>query len=520
MQARGLDGPSDTGIHTSEIERQLIVEDSTEEERHDPKLLRAIAIKRNIDSTKSLVAAYNATTDKNERAVLLGWLLKYSRRREECLTPESVLEYSELAKIAYISKRDAEVLRKLIYGLCSLIRPGELHNENIAEALFGALTWIDPAVYDDAAQIMDLGLDLLLSLSSRPRLTKQNFFKHEAKFFSIHQALFLLQIIGRGYLLEEEIKEFRRVIAQKREEMKLSISHYSVSFHFDLIQQAVERLEIEDAPSRLVQAKRFAASGIYGGIHVLHFLRKLAGGDIDPLSIEDAYRKSRVAIANAGVFEREWYDILQILTAARIHALKEAKKCEIFRLAYDAAMEGQRKMSRANDQKALRFGIVQEMKLLASDEDSSYDGRKEATKKLVELATNEAIFENWIHDADILTEILDALYKTGTIDEQTRETDEALRKIQQSCDERAKGTLMIWLDGNTMEEKLKVRRQEHADAEHEDLFTKTGAAVGYLHPHTIHSNIKDLKETYLDDNFATVDASLTFFLIKHKSFLC
>ena len=471
-----------------------------------PMLLRAVAKKYNILNTKSLVTAYNATTVANERAVLLGWLRKYGEGSDECLKPKAVLEYAELFKVANVSEQDADILRNLVYGLGSLIRPGEFSGENVAKALLSALTWVDSAVYDDTAQLTHLAYTLVSGLSRWPRLTRQNFLKHEANFLCIHQVFFLLHSIGRGYLCEKEKKEFRQVVTQKREDMEISNLFYPVSFHFDLIQQAVERLEIEDAPSRLTKAKRYAASGLYGGMHVLHFLRKLAGGDVDPTSMEDAYRRGRAAIANAGVLEREWYDILQILTAARLGTLKEEKKCELLALAYDAAMEGQRKTTTVNHQKALRFGIVQEMRLLTSDRDSCYDGRKMATDKLIELATDQAISENWIHDADIFTAILDALHLVYLTGEEKQETAEALHKIQQSCDEHAIGTLTVWLDGNTIEEKLQMQRQEHTDDEHGDLFATTGAAVGYLHPSTIRSNVEDLKRTYLHDNFATVSA--------------
>ena len=478
--------------------------DSNVQRRNAAKLLRAVAKKHDIVSTKSLVAAYNATTDANERTVLLDWLFKYGEAKEDFLRPTAVPEYAELAKIAYVSEQDAEVLRKLVYDIGSLIRPDEFLEENVAKALYTALTWVDATVYDDPAQLIVLAKKLLSSLSSELRLTKHNFAKYEATFLCSHQVFFLLQIIGRGYALEEEKEALREAVAQKREAMKLSVLHYPVFFHFELLQQAVERLEIEDEPSRLTRAARYTASGLYGGMQVFHFLRKLAGGDIDPISIEDAYRKGRAVIARAGVLEQEWYDILQILTAARLGALKEDKKCELLALAYDTVIEGQHKTARENHQKALRFGIVQEMRLLASDESSSQDGRKEATTKLVELATNQAISENWIHDGDILTEILDTLHMIHSVGEQNEEITKAVEKIQISCDEPARGTLTTWLNGSTIEEKLQMRRHGDTNKDRDDVFVKTGATVGYLHPYTICSNIEDLKEMYLHDNFATV----------------
>ena len=506
---------SDGGLSATKEGHYLTLPDLDVQELEDPKFLRAVAKKYNVDSTKSLVAAYNTATDKEERGVLIRWVRQYIGQKDEYTTPDSVLEFAELAKIIPRTAKDKDLLRKMVYMFRPHLNQGEFLEENATKALLYVLTWVDLTVYDDSAQLIALVKKLLLSLSSEPRLTKRNFATREANFLCIHQVFFILQSIDPANLLEEEKKMLRRQIAEKKEELELSMLCYPVSFQFELIRQAVERLEIEDAPSRLTQARRLAASGLHGAMHVFHLLRQLAGGDINPTSIEDAYRRGRAAIANAGVLEREWYDVLQILTAARIRVMKEEKKCELLALAYDAAMEGQRKTTRENDQKALRFGIVQEMALLASDRDSRQDSREEATTKLIELATNQAISENWIHDVDILTEILDVLHVIYSISEQNREILEAIRKIQQSCDEHGKGTLTVWLDGNTMEEKLRIQRREDTNNEYADLFAKTGATVGYLHPSTIRFNIEDLKKTYLHDNFATV-SSCDVVSVKHK----
>ena len=252
-------GPSASG---SGGNRRL--SDSNIQGKDASRLLRAIAEKHNIVSTEWLVAAYNATTVLNEGAVLRNWLLKYGETKEDCLKPKAVLEYSELAKVAHFSEQDARVQRNLVYDLGSLIHRDEFLDENVAKALLSALTWADATVYDDLAPLFVLAKKLLFSLSSELRLTKHNFAKHEASFLAISQVLFLFQSVGRGYVLEEEKKALRQAVTQKRDAMKLSVQYYPVFFHFELLQQAVERLEVEDAPSRLTKAARYAASGLSG----------------------------------------------------------------------------------------------------------------------------------------------------------------------------------------------------------------------------------------------------------------
>ena len=90
---------------------QLRQSDSDVEELDNPKILRAVAKKHGKESTQSLVAAYNATTAKDERGVLLHWLRQYNRRNQDCSRPEAVLEYAELAKIV---PRTGQELAKIV----------------------------------------------------------------------------------------------------------------------------------------------------------------------------------------------------------------------------------------------------------------------------------------------------------------------------------------------------------------------------------------------------------------------
>ena len=475
----------------------------------DPKLLRVVSRKYGIDSTKSLVAAYNASTDRRERGVLFRWLRQYNRRNEECLSPDAVREYAQLAKIVPCTVRDGDLLRKLVYDLRCRLRQGEsIDNENISEALWIALTWVESSVYNDTAPLVVVAKDLITSLSSRSRLTRRNFAKQEATFLALHQAFFLLHVIGRTSLCEEEKKALRRALAKKKEEMKPSIAHYyPVRFHFSLIQQAIERLETEDAPSMLEQTRRYTMSGLYGGLTALHFLRRLASGDIDPVAVEGAYRRSQDAMANAGVSAKEWYDLLQILAAARYQATKDEKKLELFVVAFNVVMDGQRR-TRQQDLKALRYGIIQEIKLLTR-QGSSESVRKEATTKLMDVAINHAVSDRWLDDADLLTSLLDAVYEIHATGENQQEAATVLHRLQQSCEGGGGGgeTLATWLDGDTMEDKLRMQGRQETNEDRADVFGEIAREVGYLPLVAIRSNVEDLKETYRHDNFAKVNSS-------------
>ena len=490
-------------METSRIDRRPITEATSTEERDDPRLLRAVAKKYKIDSMKTLVAAYNSTTDENERAVLLGWLRKYNERSAECLVSKVVFEYSELSKVTFCSTNDDGILGNVFRTLCSCICKEKALEPNFAISLCSALVHIDPAAYGGAPELVALAMKLLASISPRPKLARKNFARHEATFLALHQTFFLLMNSNQNEINEKEKQELRRTIASKEEEMELSCEYYPVNFHFTALRQAAEHLKHKDTTSRAAQMKQYLICGLCGFVYVFHFLRNLAKCDIDPEAIQDAYRRGRVAIDNMGVAKRPWFDLFRSLMGKRLELSKDETKLGLFLSEFDAAMELQQKMIKEKNLKALRFSIIQEMRL-AAKQSANETVRKEITTKLLMLSARRAIFEEWFEDADIFTAFLDTLHEIHRISDDNQETTEAFLQMRQSCEGRAGSTLTAWLDGDAMENKLQMRHQQEAYAERHKVFVKIARDVGYIPLNKIRSNVKDLKDKYKHDIFANV----------------
>ena len=507
MQDRAADeGPSGEGLSESRIGDQPLAEDIVDtEERYDPKLLRAVTKKYNINSTKSLVKAYNAATDKDERAVLLGWLRKYNERSDIFLNLNTVLEYADLANIVSRPAHDDDVLKNLIHSLCSCINQENFRKPNFAVALYRALKAADPSVYGGVAQLIVVATALLGSLSPEPKLTRKNYAEREATFLALQQTFFLLHEADQTEIEEEEKQKLRKTIAAKERTMKLSCRYYPVSFHFKALRQAVERLKDEDAASRVAQAKQYLVCGLCGFVHVFHFLRNLARGDIDLTALESAYERNQTAIDNLGVAKRPWFDLFRELMAKRLEVSKDETQPRLFGSEFDAAVHSQQKITIEEDLKAIRFGIIQEMRLSAR-QTTCETVRKEVTTKLLMLATSCEIFGEWFNDADIFTAFLDALHEIHTMSGDNQETAKAFRQMQQSYEGHVGSTLRAWLNGTNVEDKLRIRNQRETYAERNKVFLKIGREVGYVPLTTIRSNITELKDTYKDDNFAEVSA--------------
>ena len=503
MQTRAPDeGPSHTGTPASGIARRPTVEATSVEERHDPKLLLSVAKKYNIDSTKILVAAYNSTADENEKAVLLGWLRKYNERRAECLGPNVILEYSELSKVTFQSTYDDGISGNVFRTLCSCICEGKALEPNFAIAVYNALVHIDPAAYGGVPELVELATKLLGSLLPRPKLARTNFDRHENTFLALHQTFFLL-IKSSQRINEKEKQGLRRSIAAKEKELELSCEYYPVDFQFKVFRQAVERLELKDAPSHATQALRCVAYGLYAFFYVFHCVGNLARCDVDPDAVREAYIQGQAFTVDMGVPKREWFDSFHSLVEARTEASKDEMKLELFESRYGIVMENQRKMKKGEDLKALRFGIVQELGILAN-EGSSEDTRESATTKLVDLATHRFVDEGWIDDADVLIALLDVLHglhKTGQCGE---DATGALKVLHHSCESFAKEALTEWLGGNTMEDKLRARSPQRHAVERKDLCVKIGRDVGYVPIAIMDSKREELRRRYLCDNLATV----------------
>ena len=384
---------------------------------------------------------------------------------------------------------------------------GEALETNFAISLRIALVHIDPVAYNGVSELVELAMKLLATLSPRPKLTRKNFARHETTFFALHQTFFLLIKSSQNEIDEKEKRHLRRAIASKEKEMELSCKYYPVKFHFSALRQAVERLEPWDVPSRFMQAIRYAKYGFCGFWHVFHCIRNLASGDIDPEAIQEAYRKGRDVIIDMGAFKKPWFDSFQALMGARIEASKDETKLELLESEYTVAMEHQRKMKNSEDLKALRFGIIQELAILAK-EGSVENTRKNAAMKLVDLAANQGVDNGWIDDVDILIAFLDAVYELHKTVQCVEATEEALKHLHHSCERFTKEVLMEWLDRSSMEDKLRAPSQQRAVVESKDLCVKFGRDVGYTPLAFMDLNRKELRKRYLRDDFATVRTTI------------
>ena len=474
------------------------------EELNDPKLLRGVAKKHAIENTKSLVATYNATTDIDERGVLLHWLLQYDRRRDDCLEPKRVLEYAELAKIAPRCTQDKEVLKNLVSALGSCLRQRKLPPKNLAVALCRALEHVDAFAYSGVADLMVIAKKLLASLSPEPKISRENFADHGDTFKALQQVLFLLDGSSHDNIGEEERQELRRAIVKKQKAMGVSCHYYPVGFYFKTFRQAMERLDSRDNSSTLAQTLPCTSFGLCA---ILHFfvrcIRDLASFEVDQVAIVDSNRKLSGMAGGAVTSKRPWFNLFRDLAAARIDASKDVVSLELFDTRYTAALGFQRTMRKGEDLKALRFGIIQELGALAT-EGSIEKTREEATKKLLDLATQEAVDEGWIGEADILLALLDVtyeIYKTNQNDERTKD---ALQLLHQPCRGSAKKALSQWLGGRSLEDKLRVGSPQRPVAEPNELFVEIGREVGYVPRAVVDSNREQLRKRYMHDDFATV----------------
>ena len=499
MQARAPDeGPSGSRTSASETGGQPVPQDVEIEERYEPDVLRVVAEAHNIDSTRSLVAVYNESTNEDERAVLLGWLRKYHERWEDCLMPKAVLEYAELASIVPRSTNAEIIVKNLIGDLCFCIFDESFLAPSFAAAVHLALVHVNPSPYSGVSQLLFVARKLLGCLSATPKLTRENFSVHRGTFLALQQTLFLLLKGNHGRINKREKQRLRQAIAKKKRTLRLSCKHYPVYFYFEALRRAVDRLEVGDAvSSHLTQEKPRIYSGF---VHVFHFLRTLASNNSE--EVQRACTEGRVSVGDVGTAKRPWFDSFRDLMAARLEAAEDKMKIDLFWSVCSITIENQQNMENSANLKALRFGIIHELSMLAI-EGSSESTRIEATIGLSDLATQQAISEGWIDDDDIFITLLDVIHEVHKIGQCKEKTTEALEALYQSCEGFARGALMVWLDGESMEDKLQAESPLAAQ-QHKDLFIKICRDVDYNPFASTDSKEEELKKRYLRNDFATV----------------
>ncbi|MCG8340932.1 MAG: NACHT domain-containing protein, partial [Cytophagales bacterium] len=406
--------------------------------------------KEDIKSTAALVEAFNAAQTQEEQEALQQWIEKYIKWFNEqpvgnlTLNPATPQEYTCLAHIQADKPENKWLLKSYFESLCNKIQENKYGYIPLIQALEYTLQNMDSQVFDgNPSTLIRLGNDLLDKLASdRNAFSKKNYPTHRSTLYALHQVLVLIQLIDPSQWEEKICHRFKERI----EDLKLA-NYYPFRYQALLLEQILERLKSPEYQERLKGIRR--AHGLRAGLALVQvvvsvaFLRpdtdafqraiasfqaafqregvekktfhdwcqdlsecisalKATGGEIKDFLGE--CHSLKAAFASEKMEEKTWFDCHHDMKYASLLSLKDASKYGNFEQNLEAALPKANLKRDEEGCKALRFGIVDQLCLLAL-EGPTDEVRTKSIQWVKELAQPEA----WGGDQEVMEELLDGL---------------------------------------------------------------------------------------------------------------
>ena len=469
----------------------------------DEKKLRALIRQKSVDCTTSLVRVYNGSPAGETEKLLQQCLRIYGETKEKHVNADNVMEFVELCKMKPRTEDDNELLREVVFFLSDLIPSDKFADERVAKALHRSLLWTAPAIFQQQlAKLVALAIKLTTSLHPTPRLTITNFLQHEAIFLALHEVFVLIQRTTGEKVAMEEKKSFQSGLRTKRSSMGGSCRYYPVQYYFRLIEQSIQRLELDEETSPILKAVHclYITSCVF--LHISYVMKQIVKLNINPSQLRALPGILQELVAGIDVAERQWYDLLQELCVAGRKAVDDHRMLEIFEESYKTVEESVWKMRLNEDSRALLFGLMQELRHLALARGSA-EVRASGSSKLFSLAV--AVSQgSWINDKQIVEALLCCLH---AVHSRGNDAASAMRSSQQLIDAVKSGAVKKaveqWMGDKPLDEKL--REPVYASSEPAgDLFAAIGREFNHIPLQEARANVELLKSRYRRDAFATV----------------
>ncbi|MCG8341022.1 MAG: hypothetical protein MI674_07180, partial [Cytophagales bacterium] len=359
------------------------------------------------------------------------------------MTPEDLQEYSSLAHIQ-ATPENRRLRESYFNSLCNKIKGGQYGETPLIEALEYTLQNIDSDVFEgNPSTLIWLGKDLLAKLDpSSNKFTKATYSTHRSTLYALHQTLVLIQLIDPSQWDEGIYSQFK----EKVEAIAGNANYYPFRYHALLLDQILQRLKSEEYRARLKRMR--IVDGLRAGWAVGQAVVSMAAGKLDIDALKKIYESLKAAFAREGIEakswydryqdivqcihaledirseikdflgncktledafasekmeEKTWYDCHQAVKYASILSLGDSNKYSVFEQGLEALQKAKLK-NNEEGRKALCFGIVQQLRLLALHGPTE-QVRKQSIQWLEDLAKPEA----WGGDAEVMEGLLDGL---------------------------------------------------------------------------------------------------------------
>ena len=365
-------------------------------------------VQGNITSTSSLVDSFNAAQTPEEQQALEQWIQKYIRWFNDqtqhvgnlALMREEVQEYTCLAHIKASTEKNRRLLRSYFDNLCNKIDREYQHGEvTLLEALEYTLQNMDSHVFEgNPAPLIHLGNTLLAKLDTDSnKFTKDTYPTYRSTLYALHQTLVLIQQISHSRLNPTQDELYSR-FKTKIDDLKRNAAYYPIRYHVRLLKQSLQRLARYQA--RLQDRLRRVGQGLKGGACLYQGAHALSTLVFDI----DAFLPGYASLQAASGHQYTWYDWHQAINYAGLLSLEDPDKYRNFEECLKTFKAKEATMRKEKDRKALRFGIVMQLRMLALHGPTG-EVRKKSIKWLEDLAN----LEEWGGDGEVMEGLLDGL---------------------------------------------------------------------------------------------------------------
>ena len=362
-----------------------------------------------ITSTEGLVKSLNEAQIPEEQQNLQEWVRAYvswfAQQPIETLTPALIQEYTCLADIRADQAGSRQLLASYFNSLCNKIQVGQYGEEPLIEALEYTLQTIDSRVFaGNPAPLIKLGNELLARLDpDKNAFNKATYPTHRSTLYALHQTLVLLkQIDPNRWDATQNQGLYSQFKAQVQAIAETAQYYYPICYHAQLLKQGLKRLETEGLQVRLQEGLRRVGLGLQAGLYFHQAARALAVLDLEVNTLMSGTQSLQAALTSQHIKAKPWYDALQQLNQSCLSVLEDGAQYASFRERLEALKDNKAIIRKEKYRKALRYGVVQQLSLLAL-EGPTAEIRQESTAELGSL------LGSWSVDAEIRDALLTSL---------------------------------------------------------------------------------------------------------------
>ena len=292
--------------------------------------------------------------------------------------------------------------------MCSLgerNRQKEFRGKGSSNALVRFLQLVDHDVFeDDPSALLNVAEALLTHLEQSANVfTKRTYGTHSVQLLALHHIFLLVDVVAPCELQPKQAGGPYQRFMELVQGILGRQTYFPLRYQAKLIEQSLVRL-VKDQPAVLSDSFRRLMQGMYGCAHVLHGVRKIADADVDVLAFEKGLKALRKA-CKSGPGRKSWYDRLAELGHVGQLADQAADQVELFGACLAKMTDDQQSLCKGKDLKLLRFGQLQQLRLLALTADNQ-SMRAFAAEELMDIGTRGVFYRDWGSDRDILESLV------------------------------------------------------------------------------------------------------------------